>query len=84
MRKAMQDVQLSDGSVIPSGAIVLVPGLATHYDEANYTDAATFDPWRFYNMREEEGNALKYQYTNTALDYMVFGHGKHAWSVVST
>lgn len=81
MRRMMQDVVLSDGTAIPAGTIVIAPATATHMDEANYTNAAIFDPWRFVDLREEGDNALKYQYTNTSLDYISFGHGKHAWYV---
>ncbi len=81
MRKILQDIHLSDGTFIPAETIVIVPSTATQLDEANYPNAAAFDPWRFYDMREEDGNSLKFQYTNTALDYISFGHGKHAWYV---
>ena len=50
-----------------------------HYDEALYEDAETFDPWRFARMRESEGESTKHQFVNTSVDYIPFGHGKHAW-----
>ncbi|KAI8990629.1 cytochrome P450 [Trametes punicea] len=77
-RKALKDVRLHDGTLIPRGSILLVAADATHHDDSIYADADVFDPFRFSRMREQDGEALKYQFVNTSLDYISFGHGKHA------
>lgn len=84
-RQMLQDVTLSNGTYLPKGTLLVTPSLATHFDDANYKDPEVFDPWRFVMMRDAgdtEGGAngnLKYQFVTTSVDYLVFGHGKHAW-----
>ena len=78
-RQALKDVTLLDGTFIPEGTIVSIASNAMHRDDAHYPDEATFDPFRFARMREGEGEGTKHQFVNTGLDYMAFGHGKHAW-----
>ena len=80
----MKDVTLSNGTVIPKGALVVAASYPTHHDDAIYENANAFDPFRFSRMREVEGEGIKYQFVNTSLDYVSFGHGKHAWYVPST
>ncbi|KAH9921475.1 cytochrome P450 [Epithele typhae] len=50
---------------------------------ALYPDPDTFDPFRYANMRGADGEGTKHQFVNTSLDYIAFGHGKHAWYVPS-
>lgn len=50
-----------------------------HHDDALYEDATKFDAFRFSRMRERDGEAAKHQFVNTSIDYITFGHGKHAW-----
>ena len=83
IRKVMKDVTLSDGTFLPKGTLVVAAAHSTHHDEANYADASAFDPFRFAKMREGEGEGLKHQFVNTSLDYISFGHGRHAWCVAS-
>ncbi|KAH9849220.1 cytochrome P450 [Lenzites betulinus] len=78
MRGARKDVTLSDGTFIPTGTILAVPVYSMHHDDALYADAEAFDPFRFARMREREGEGAKHQYVNTSIDYVSFGHGKHA------
>ena len=80
-RKVMKDITLSDGTFLPKGTLVVAAAHSTHRDEVNYTDAETFDPFRFSKLREGEGEGLKHQFVNTSLDYISFGHGRHAWCV---
>ena len=77
-RKVMQDFTFSDGTFIPKGTSVSVASVAAHYDEQAYKDAAVFDPWRFSNFREEEGEGVKHQFVSTNTEYLPFGHGRHA------
>ncbi|KAJ8475002.1 hypothetical protein ONZ51_g6824 [Trametes cubensis] len=78
MRKAQKDVVLSDGTFIPRGTLMVAAATPLHHDEHVYTNADAFDPWRFSRQREREGEAMKHQYVNTSVDYISFGHGKHA------
>lgn len=48
--------------------------------KANYTNPDVFDGFRFSNMREDDGQSIKHQATALALDWVHFGHGRHAWS----
>ena len=82
MRKALQDLRFSDGTVVPSGTLIVAAAMSTHMDEENYPNAEVFDPWRFSNMREEEGEITKHQFVSTSVDYVSFGHGKHAWYIL--
>ena len=82
-RKVLKDMTLLDGTFLPKGTVIVVATDPTHYDESNYADASTFDPLRFARMREADGEGTKHQFVNTSLEYMVFGHGKHAWCVPS-
>ncbi|KIK98953.1 hypothetical protein PAXRUDRAFT_823296 [Paxillus rubicundulus Ve08.2h10] len=38
-----------------------------------------FDPFRFVNIRDEDGDGAKYLFVSTNPEYLVFGHGRHAW-----
>ena len=78
-RIALQDFTLSDGTFIPAGTTIAATAWCTHMDENRYEEPTIFKPWRFLDMGEEDGKSTKYHFVNTASDYMVFGHGKHAW-----
>jgi hypothetical protein len=44
-----------------------------------YPDPEVFDGFRFSKLREsEESGSAKYQVITTTLDYLPFGHGRHA------
>ncbi|KAI0828877.1 cytochrome P450 [Trametes gibbosa] len=77
-RKALIDVTLHDGTVIPRGANVVAAADAMHHDDSVYVDAGVFDPFRFSRLREQDGEGTKHQFVNTSVDYISFGHGKHA------
>ena len=60
-------------------------GVATrslHHDERFYENADAFEPFRFAEIREDNSEGVKYQFVSTAIDYLPFGLGKHAWCVV--
>ena len=83
-RKAVKDVTLSDGTRIPRGTLVAAAAVTAHSDDARYgPDALAFDPFRFARLREGGGAdaVLKHQLVNTSVDFITFGHGKHAWCV---
>ena len=78
-RRALKDITLSDGTFIPQGSIFVAASASTHMDNQNYEDATVFNPWRFSDMREQEGGGNRYQFVSTSVDFIPFGHGKHAW-----
>ena len=75
----MRDVTLSDGTVLPKGSLLVSASYPMHHDESIYKDANIFEPFRFSRMREGEGEDMKYQFVSTSLEYVPFGHGRHAW-----
>ena len=77
----MKDVTLIDGTFIPKGTLLAAAAHPTHHDESIYANAEVFEPFRFAKMREGDGEGLKHQFVNTSVDYVSFGHGKHAWYV---
>jgi hypothetical protein len=99
-RMTLKDFTFSDGTMIPKGQMVSVPGWATHQNDVSipflpflpeqsvtevlqafYENPEEFDGFRFFNLREkdEQDGVTKYQMVNTSIDYVAFGHGKHAW-----
>ena len=56
--------------------------MALHTDETVYENPTEFQPWRFAEMREPEGEGMKHSMVTTSVDYVAFGHGRHAWYVL--
>ena len=79
IRMTLKDLTLHDGTFLPKGTVVAAAAQPTHLDDAIYADAGAFDPFRFARMRESAGEGTKHQFVNTSLEYIAFGHGKHAW-----
>lgn len=76
---ALKPVTFSDGTYIPAGTVLATPAYATHFDDENYADAATFDPWRYVREKEQDLSPSKHQFVTLTSDYVPFGLGKHAW-----
>ncbi|KAF8330121.1 cytochrome P450 [Amanita rubescens] len=68
-RRTAKDFTFSDGTTIPAGNFI---------DPDNYADGETFDGFRFEKMREKEGESSKHSLVSLDLDYLLFGHGRHA------
>lgn len=77
-RKAMKNLVLSDGTFIPKGTRVVVPTRAIHHDHSLYENAYEFNPFRFSNLEDGEGENSRVQFTSVTQDYLPFGFGKHA------
>ncbi|KAJ6609424.1 cytochrome P450 [Mycena sp. CBHHK59/15] len=83
---APEGFTFSDGTTIPYGSFLSVAGMALHYDQENYDNAADFDGFRFSRVRDERGDrlgndqssAFNRQMVTTSDDYLSFGHGRHA------
>lgn len=79
----MKDITLCDGTVLPRGTDVVAAAYDIHHNAAKYEDPYVFDPFRFSRMRaESEEERVQNQFVNTSVDYIPFGHGKHAWYVL--
>lgn len=78
-RKVMVDFRFSDGLFLPAGTYLVVNQRAANTESAVYENPNTFDGYRFYKLRQEEGESVKHQYVNTSMNYLPFGHGKHSW-----
>ena len=80
-RKALKDFTFSDGTFIPKGTHVAAVAYPVHVDENIYEDPLTFKPFRFAEAREgaDARDAVKNQMITTSPQYLLFGHGKHAW-----
>lgn len=80
-RMTTQDLQLSDGEVVPQGVHFLFSSAAANRDPTYYSDPNHFDPWRFVKLREAEADKLnegKWQFVATGPNSLGFGHGTHA------
>ena len=64
---------------LPVGTTVSVPTAPVNQDENIYKNGSEFDGFRFYRMREEEGDTAKTYCVNTNHNFLSFGHGTHAW-----
>ncbi|KAI0640085.1 cytochrome P450 [Trametes polyzona] len=80
-RKALKDITLQDGTKVPRGTFLAAAAYGIHHDPEVYPDPETFNPFRFAKMRNEEGEGTKHQLVHTSVDFLPFGHGKHAWYV---
>lgn len=83
-RQALQDFSFSDGTFVPAGTLVSTPQMALHTDGSVYENPGVFNPWRFADMREPEGEGTKHSMVSTSVEYVAFGHGRHAWCVPSS
>nr|XP_036581812.1 cytochrome P450 [Colletotrichum truncatum]KAF6790255.1 cytochrome P450 [Colletotrichum truncatum] len=74
-RKALCDVQLSDGLVIPRGVTVAMPSFAINHDPALYgEDAADFKPFRFVTSDDSTPPSTAFEsISGPGID---FGRGK--------
>lgn len=77
----MQDITLSNGVRIPAGTLMAASANHVHQNESKYTNPSIFDPFRFSSMRKE-GDASRFQFVNTSVDYIPFGVGTHAWYAI--
>lgn len=48
------------------------------WDDSVYPDSQKFNGYRFYNMRENDGQHAATQFVSTSANHLGFGHGLHA------
>ncbi|KAJ7499254.1 cytochrome P450 [Mycena latifolia] len=69
----------SNGVTLPYGTYLHSPMWSVHHDPAIYPEPDLFDGFRFSNLRKsEEVGSAQFQVITTSLDYLPFGHGRHA------
>ncbi|KAI5863535.1 cytochrome P450 [Durotheca rogersii] len=75
-RYVTENVELSDGTVLPKGAQVIV---ATNFmDPTIYPEPEKFDAARFLKLRQQTGQENNWQFVTTTPSHTLFGHGQHA------
>ncbi|KAJ5655869.1 hypothetical protein N7507_007819 [Penicillium longicatenatum] len=76
-RLALETIPLSDGTVIPKGAMIAVSAHINE-DETIYPNPEKYDGYRFLRKRQEPGHEHKHQFVTTTRESYGFGHGVHA------
>ena len=75
----MTPIDLSDGTRLPPGTKVIVPQVGVSADDRYFPAANTFDPLRFFRLRQRsEEDANRWQLTTMGDTNIHFGAGKHA------
>ncbi|CAG9954383.1 unnamed protein product [Clonostachys rosea f. rosea IK726] len=75
-RKAVGDVKLPNGNIIPKGARTAIL-TDKHWDSGIYANADEFDPYRFQRQRGTETDNTAHL-VSTGPASLGFGHGQHA------
>jgi len=65
--------------VVPAGSSIAAPITMFQIEETNLANPEEFDGFRYSRMSNNSAVPTKHQMVNTDLNYLVFGHGKHAW-----
>ncbi|KAK7457266.1 hypothetical protein VKT23_010565, partial [Stygiomarasmius scandens] len=61
-----------------SGSLLSISSWALHRDDAIYPNGNEFNPYRFYEMRSQEGEGTKHQLVTPNPEWFLFGQGRHA------
>ncbi|KAI1609755.1 cytochrome P450 [Exophiala viscosa] len=78
-RLAVQDVRLSDGTLIPKGTSIGVIAHGRHLDPDIVPNGATFDAFRYARLRTGvEKTDAEYAFAQATPENMLFGLGRHA------
>ncbi|KAK7402713.1 hypothetical protein QQX98_011535 [Neonectria punicea] len=75
-RRAMEDIELSDGTKIARGSATAVSA-EKMWDPTVYPNPNEFDGYRYYRARESGGDATN-QLVSTSTSHLGFGHGMHS------
>ncbi len=79
LRKAMDNLTLTDGTFLPKGTVVAAVASPIHHDASLYPSPDTFDPFRFSSMFDAEGPNVTQRFTHMSARWLTFGYGRHAW-----
>ena len=74
----MQDLSLSDGTLLPAGTYVGTNVQNSVFDNSTLENPYEFDGFRFDRLRSLPGKEQMYQSVQTAADHLVYGIGTQA------
>ncbi|KAK6065745.1 cytochrome P450 oxidoreductase [Seiridium cupressi] len=77
-RKVLGPTQLSVGPSLPAGSLICVDANHLTTDPSRWSNAETFEPMRFFRMRQEPGQENLHQFTSLGSDVPVWGDGLQA------
>ncbi|KAF5347217.1 hypothetical protein D9758_011089 [Tetrapyrgos nigripes] len=77
-RKVLKDFTFSNGTTVPAGSSIVAAVWAIQRDDKLYPNGNEFNPYRFFDKRSQEGEAIKHQLVTPTLEWVLFGQGKHA------
>ncbi|QKX63436.1 uncharacterized protein TRUGW13939_10606 [Talaromyces rugulosus] len=77
-RVLLQKAQLSNGTILPKGAHISMAVNAIQNDPEVTSDPEIFDGFRFYKLRQREGEAHLHQFSTTESNVLNFGHGPNS------
>ncbi|KAI9146717.1 Cytochrome P450 monooxygenase ATR2 [Paramyrothecium foliicola] len=87
-RKVLKSFSLSNGQIIPAGAIIELPSIGINNDADYFPDHDRFDALRFYKLREAKSKQVtgtkqaevvaNAQFISTGPSSLTFGYGRHA------
>ncbi|TBU34353.1 hypothetical protein BD311DRAFT_351968 [Dichomitus squalens] len=81
-RMAMKDITLIDGTYISKGTLLAATAHPMHHNEARQCGHVRSLPLRRdARKRRRLRRREKHRCVSTSVDYISFGHGKHAWYV---
>ncbi|TLS20367.1 uncharacterized protein PpBr36_11369 [Pyricularia pennisetigena] len=78
IRKALQDVVLSDGFVVKKGTSLAMNGTNVMMNEEIYPEPHKYNPYRYVKMRQTFGEENKAHLVSTSPEHFGFGHGIRA------
>lgn len=79
VRVARKDFTFSDGTKVPKGTSIAAPIEMLHNEAVEVPNPEVFDGFRYSDLRGEYTGMTKHQMVNTDVNFLLFGHGKHAW-----
>lgn len=74
---AMDNVTLSDGTIIKKGTLLMIPN-DSMWDSEFYENPETYDPYRFLKLRQVPNREHFTPLVSVSPEHMGFGIGKHA------
>lgn len=75
----MQDLRLSDGTLIPAKSFITMATSSVARDPTIYSNPDKFDGFRFYKKRmASPGEANRHQFVSTGPESLAFGYGTFA------
>lgn len=75
-RKVISPVELSDKTVLPRGAKIMIPGGLMARDVEFYDDPRRFDGNRFYRAEEKDDATTQQEYTGIEPGNLSWGYGR--------